>query len=266
MKLTDLYAKALGFPRLYRFHTLLYSYALRGMGMFNAGNMRLSGEEGVIKRCVAGLSEGAVLFDVGAFKGQYSLLLGQYAPQQTRIFCFEPNERVFPELETNLAHLPRCAPQNIALSDQVGELDFFVRGDREVSGHSSFHDKTLSGVHHCEAKRRTVAVTTLDKFCTDHRIEHIDFLKLDVEGHELQVLHGAKGLLERSAIRAIQFEFTQANPFVRLFFLDFWELLSDKYVISRLLPHGLRPIRAYHPQLCEIFAYQNFLAVLKDDA
>jgi FkbM family methyltransferase len=266
MKLTHLYATMTGFPGLFGFHTLLHKYALHGMGMHNAANMRLSGEQSVIKDHVATLPKGAVLFDVGAFKGQYTRLLEKYAPQQSRIYCFEPNISVFPELQENLRDLENCVPMDIALSDHVGEREFFVRADREISGHSSFHGNTLSGVHHIAGKRRTVTVTTLDQFCADHDITRIDFLKLDVEGHELQVLQGARQLLDTSSIHAIQFEFTQLNPFVRLFFLDFWDLLSDKYTISRLLPHGLRPIRSYDPQLCEIFAYQNFLAVLKDDS
>ena len=64
-------------------------------------------------------------------------------------------------------------------------------------------------------------------------------------------------------ISIIQFEFTQLNSTTRVFFKDFYELLSEKYKLFRLLPNGLLEIKSYNPTMQEIFGYQNFVAIMK---
>jgi hypothetical protein len=51
-----------------------------------------------------------------------------------------------------------------------------------------------------------VALETLDGFASRHGVEHIDLLKIDTEGHDLEVLKGAAGMLDRNAISIIQVE------------------------------------------------------------
>lgn len=53
-----------------------------------------------------------------------------------------------------------------------------------------------------------VEVRTGDSFLAEHRIESVDFLKVDAEGSDLEVLRGFEGALSRGAIRALQFEYT----------------------------------------------------------
>jgi hypothetical protein len=48
-----------------------------------------------------------------------------------------------------------------------------------------------------------VPVTTVDRFAAEHGIGAIDLLKVDAEGYDLQVLHGAASMLDRSAIRFV---------------------------------------------------------------
>jgi Methyltransferase FkbM domain len=108
-----------------------------------------------------------------------------------------------------------------------------------------------------------VKVDTLDLFCANNEIQIIDFLKIDVEGYELNVLRGAQETLSKNRIRLIQFEFTQLNSAVGVFFKELYDLLSGDYHIYRMLPRGLQKIEAYDPITCEIFAYQNFAAILK---
>jgi hypothetical protein len=52
----------------------------------------------------------------------------------------------------------------------------------------------------------SVKVTTLDSYCSQQNIKHIDILKLDVEGHSLEVIEGAKMLLDKKKIRIIIIE------------------------------------------------------------
>jgi hypothetical protein len=51
-----------------------------------------------------------------------------------------------------------------------------------------------------------VPVTTVDVFCTQHVIPAIDLLKIDTEGFDLHVLHGASDILQRGAVRFLYVE------------------------------------------------------------
>lgn len=66
-------------------------------------------------------------------------------------------------------------------------------------------------------------------------------------------------------IKAIHFGFNEMNIASRVFFKDFWEFLAD-YEFYRMMPNGLVPIVAYSPLLCEIFAYQNIVALLRRES
>jgi len=111
---------------------------------------------------------------------------------------------------------------------------------------------------HCEQ----VQVRTIDRFCETEKIQRIDFLKIDVEGHELSVLRGAERMLTSGAISMIQFEFGPANIYSRTYFYDFWSLLSGAYDIYRIVPKGLAPIN-YYGEHNEIFLTTNYLALRK---
>ena len=95
-----------------------------------------------------------------------------------------------------------------------------------------------------------------------NKIIHIYFLKIDAEGFEINVLAGAKELLENNAIHFIQFEFGLPNIDARIFFQDFWNMLNDKFHIYRIVADGLYVIKNYSTQL-EIFATSNFIAERK---
>ena len=102
----------------------------------------------------------------------------------------------------------------------------------------------------------------LSQYASRHNIERIDLLKIDVEGHELDVLKGAKINPQGGRIKCIQFEFGRCNIDTRVFFQDFWYLLNGKYGCQnyRITPLGIKNIKKY-TELDEIFLTTNFLAV-----
>jgi len=104
-----------------------------------------------------------------------------------------------------------------------------------------------------------IPVTRIGAFCESNGIEQIDFLKLDVEGHELKILIGASNMLRSGRVKFIQFEFGSCNIDSRTYLRDFFELLGHEYRIYRILNRGLCPMNEYNDSY-EIFKLTNCLA------
>lgn len=140
------------------------------------------------------LRQGGVALDVGANKGSYLYSMARWAGASP-VVAFEPQSR----LATYLTHacrrsgLRNVTVENLALSNQQGELQLFVPGDSHSPGASleaSIADKT-------DCHTETVKVTTLDAYAAEKLHAPVRVIKIDVEGHEMAVLQGALALIRR---------------------------------------------------------------------
>ncbi|MEM6532618.1 MAG: FkbM family methyltransferase [Myxococcota bacterium] len=73
----------------------------------------------------------------------------------------------------------------------------------------------------------SVPVTTLDIYCRDHGVQHIDFLKIDAEGYDLNVLEGAQDLLNRQGIDVFVFEFASGWAATKRYLWEAVEFLDS---------------------------------------
>jgi FkbM family methyltransferase len=106
----------------------------------------------------------------------------------------------------------------------------------------------------------TVLVDTLDHYCEVNDLQAIDYLKLDVEGHELEVCKGASRLLEEGRIAMLQFEYGGCNIDARVLLKDLFGFLQQfGYAMFKLYPTRLQLMRNYD-QRFENFQYQNWVA------
>jgi len=112
------------------------------------------------------------------------------------------------------------------------------------------------------ALSETVQVSTVDQVCAGEGIAQIDFLKIDTEGNEMDVLLGATNTIEAGQVAAIQFEFGDPYIGTRHHFIDLWRILSPRYAIYRILRHGLAALDSYSTDL-EIYKVANFVCILK---
>ena len=153
---------------------------------------------------------------------------------------------------------------NLALSKEDGILSLFDYEDNDGSAHASLHEDVIELLHNGKSKHYTVNVTSLDSYIEKMGIKCVDLLKIDTEGHELDVLRGSQKALNSFIIKSIHFEFNEMNIFSKATFYDFFIILKN-YNLYRILNNGeLVHIDKYEPTFCEIYAYQNIVAILRE--
>lgn len=244
----------------YRLNKTLYHCSLRGLGILNYESDRISGEERFIKQFLAG-KVGGVVFDVGANVGNYSSKVLQINPRLT-VYAFEPHPQTFAALKKNVRHSSFVAI-NVAAGEYAGTADLYDYAvATDGSSHASFYQDVIESIHCAPSIHYRVTVVTLGEFARANQITNIVLLKIDAEGNELNVLKGIKDFLSAGQVEAIHFEFNEMNVCSRVFFRDIWNLLPN-YDFYRLLPDGMAKFERYSPVFCEIFAYQNIVALLK---
>lgn len=256
-------------PLWARLHTL----AIFGMNYGGGGLIETSGEIKVLTNVVGTAFRdlaSPVVFDVGANIGDYSLLVKRHLPS-AQIYAFEPAQSTFQQLEKHIAAEAgngNIKPFKIGFSDaeKTVELHSYTIEGQEVSLLASIDLRQPTQVVDVKTSvSERIQVQTIDTFCELEGVERIEFLKLDVEGHELAVLRGAQRMLRDRRIKIIQFEFGPANIYSRTFFYDFWSLLSEDFELYRIVPNGIVPIRYYGEHL-EVFLTTNYLAIQKQDS
>jgi FkbM family methyltransferase len=242
-----------------RFNKFLLDCALTGLGVGNYQNLKLSGELHFLTKIVAlRLPRKPVIFDVGANAGNYSVELRRVF-RDAEIHAFEPNPRAFLKLQAQ--NIVGVKLNNAGLSNIAGSFELYDREDDSGSEHASLYAGVISDLHHKPVVPIKVALKTLDCYCEENLIDGIDFLKIDTEGHELQVVLGASRLIEQQRIRFIQIEFNEMNVVSRVFVRDIVKLFPfhDFY---RLLPGGMIRLSDL-PRYTEIYAFQNIVGIPK---
>ena len=264
MKLViELYRFLFARPMFHRFNDMLFRLSLRGLGILNYENMKITGEEFLITKFLPKVfgSEEPIIFDVGANVGEYTNIIINNFPK-AKIFSFEPHPATFSVLSSK-NFTKNVKLYNIAIGEKEETLSLFNRADdTEDSTFASLHREAISEILKKEVVEIKVPVNTLDNIVDDEKLNRIDFLKIDTEGNELAVLKGASSLLKNCKIGCIHFEFNEMNVISRTFMRDFRVLLKN-YRLYRLLPNGLLPLND-SPLSSELFAFQNILAIPTD--
>ncbi len=222
----------------------------------NNSDMATNGEmrvlQAVLPRC-------HLVFDVGANVGDWTKAALTFNAQLV-IHAFEPHKATFDRLASQ-PFPAQVTVQPFGFSASEEEKVLYVMADH--TGMNSVYARTglPTQTDHGEATPIHIQLKTIAGYCQSHDIEQIDFLKIDVEGHDLAVLSGAKEMLQNGHIRLIQFEYGGASIDARVFLKDFFELLQPlNYQLYKIQADHLQPAPTY-AQTLETFQYQNWLAV-----
>ena len=254
-----------GKKNLQRAFEHVYRLGLKGMNYGRASDYRHNGEAWLadaIRHMIP--SSTAVLFDVGANQGVFANhLIKAWQGMNYQLHAFEPSVKTFERLRSQVPDLPYVHLVNKGLGEEPGTMDLYF--DKEGSGLASVYPRDLSHYQIDFTAKETIQLSTLDADCAAEKIEQIDFLKLDVEGHELAVLKGGKRMIGEGRIRLIQFEFGGCNIDSRTYFRDYFNFFKDSYTLYRILSDGLQELPAYNERL-EVFQSANYLAIRTDSS
>src|SRR5688572_4483821 len=184
------------FVRILPRNELLFRVARKIVDRYNGDNdfdYRTNGEMWLARTM---LPHARVVFDVGANQGDWAILAHAVNPKAV-IHCFEPSAITYGLLAQRAAF---ATVNDFGLGDRDAELTLWVFSEGAVSNSLYNRVGTLAAPQGTE----TVRVQTLDGYCAARGIESIDFLKIDVEGHELAVFRGAQRMFREGRIGAVQ--------------------------------------------------------------
>jgi FkbM family methyltransferase len=237
----------------------LHKLSLHRMNYGRGATVRGSGEEWVLNYLKRKNEQVRpfVVFDIGAYTGEYTEKVLAVFGDQTQVSCFEPNETTFTILKSSHGAKQNVRLYNFGLGDREESRVLYANG--ETSSMASLYHRRSDRLNIPGDRISQIPLTTLDLFCKGENIDRIDFLKMDVEGHELKILNGAENMIRSGSIRFIQFEFGDCNVYSRTFLRDFLDLLRPHYRVFRILHRGLSPIGEYDEAL-EVLKVTNYLA------
>jgi FkbM family methyltransferase len=145
------------------------------------------------------LKPGDTVLDIGANVGAHALPLARCVSPAGRVIAFEPTAYAYNKLQRNILLNPRLA--SMIQAEQIMLVD---SDDTRVEPrlYSSWQIHDAAADTHPKHGGRLMDTTgaqnmTLDRYITEHKPGAVSLIKMDVDGHECQVLRGARELLQR---------------------------------------------------------------------
>jgi len=182
------------------------------------------------------LRRGDVFVDIGAHIGYYTVMAAEIVGKEGKVYAFEPASKNYEILVKNVEGMENVLTFNLAASSKSGVASLYLNpensGDNRVNSPQKYFQ---------EEKITTVI---LDDFMRG--VERVDFVKIDVQGHELSVLEGMKGIIERFRGLKIIIEYSPVHLSL--------QGVNPKNLLKVLIEHGfsLKASKTHHFKKCTI--------------
>jgi len=170
--------------------------------------------------------EDFIIFDVGANIGKFALLAKNELSEKKIFFhLFEPNKKAFFELNKNVE---QAKFNNFALYKENNKyLLFFPEKFTSLGSFIKRQEIQLDENKFGKINIQEVNSATLDQYVEENNIHRIDYLKIDTEGTELDVLLGSKNSLKNKLIKCGQFEYGTTFEDANIKLKDVIKYLND---------------------------------------
>lgn len=211
-------------------------------------------EAGTISVLEKFLHPGDVFLDVGAHIGLFSCVAARFVGDSGFVYAVEPHPEAYDKLRENtrVNKLQNVCAVNVALGAEEGEAHIF--SDKDKATASLIHPENI---HRGLGKQ--IHVTTIDTLIENGMIRVPTFMKVDVEGFELEVLKGARDLLSSSKapIICVEYEQQRGNTYKIYKFLEsvndysFYKLKYGRGIPSKLVRISGEPrLQSYDNIFC----------------
>jgi len=140
------------------------------------------------------VSQGMICLDIGSNIGYYAVLESKNVGEKGKVIAIEPSPVNFDYLTMNseLQDTANIKVHNFAVGDRNGTIDFVI--SRESNWSRVVEDNKIVKPGD---KMIKIQIKTVDTFLEENPIERLDFLRMDVEGHELKIFKGSKNTLRK---------------------------------------------------------------------
>jgi FkbM family methyltransferase len=213
-----------------RYGALLASFiekAYQASCNLNYFDIQHNGEQWLIRKVGRTIRPSRVI-DIGANHGAWLRCAVAEMPE-ARILACEPQPLLAAALQSSFGSNEKITVRQVAVGGRAGSLQLVCYpGHDDLASSTHWHKERASEVI-------TVPVVTARELIEAMGWRDVDYLKIDVEGMELEVFKGLGHFLGESRIGVVQFEFGAFALQQRILMRDFCDLLGENYRVGRLL-------------------------------
>ena len=195
-----------------------------------------------------------IIFDVGANKGFWSKYFYK--------FFLKSSYYLFEITPSRLKILSKIKNNNFkVLNFGLGHSNksSFFYDYPSLDGENSFFNTRPD----IKSKKIIAKFKRGDLFCKNYKIKKINFLKIDVEGMELEVLKGFNKMIKKEQIEIIQFEYSIANSISKYMFFELFDFFDKKIYSWKLTNTGVKFISEFNLDMNNFKFGPNFIACPK---
>ena len=207
-----------------------------------------------------GANEPFIAFDIGANVGDWTwhltrLIQTKFPARDFSAYLFEPVPSTYRALMRRLGSDSRLHYEELAISSKPGTALMYVDGD--LAGTNSLHLGSPGMAKH----QLSVTTDSIDAYCRRKGVRQVHLVKCDAEGHDMEVIRGARDLLRGESVLGLQFEYNHRWVASRNFLKDVFDLTDGlRYKVAKLCPDRLLVFTSWHPEL-ERFFEGNYILV-----
>lgn len=237
------------------FFDLIEKFIDRSLRRYNNQNFdyKFNGERIIIKKLSKSNLE--CFLDIGANKGDWSIEIANNF-KNAKIFSFEISQSTFNILNKNISKYDCIKSFNYGIGSISGDSTINVGDSDEISTRCEISTlPEIAGYYH---KRESCEIKRADEFIEEYEISSIDYVKIDTEGFDLDVIKSFGSYIK--IVKIFQFEYGAFNILSRDLLFDFYSYFKKNgFTIGKVYPRMVK--FCDYSYISENFYGSNYIAL-----